>query len=213
MQYAPTKAHFLPLYVPVSNVDPSLIHLFMKEKIYVLPEDQPPFAAMEALVVEKVAQVAPIERGGAAFAMPSGLKSVPKALPVEQIPNRYALPKLPPKALAVLIHHPGPELLDDGLTIMLHKLCLATEADANLHVQLAGDMALYPWPAAWHPWAARLTLLLGWPAALLARHRVAEPFRVLRFASAKIIAAAHPAELEADRALKARLWAVIQEAR
>lgn len=204
-------------------VDPELVYLFLKEKVYVLPEDRP---KVEATPTPTPAEQA---RSTAASGVPepvaSGLKSVPVRPPAppappappvsasaQEGPPPYALPKLPARALAVLVHNPAGEL-EPALATMLGKLSTATEADTNLHVTLIGDMSRYSWPQAWHPWGARLTLLLGWPAELLARHRVAEPFRVLRFGAGSLIAGPHPAELEGDRALKAQLWAAIQSAK
>ena len=191
------------------DVDPSLLHLFLKETIYVLPEDRPALA-------EPVAQAAADATPAAEVATPpvKGLPSVPK-LPQVARPGgagQGELLQIPAKGFAILVHQPAGGL-DDALATMLQKLANATEPNADLHLHLAADMAAYPWPSAWHPWPAKLTLLLGWPPALLARHRVAEPFRLLNFAEARFIAAPHPAELEADRALKSQLWALIQQAR
>lgn len=199
-------------------VDPELVYLFLKEKVYVLPEDRPKVAAAPAQ--PPVEKPQPAQATPQPEAVPGGLKSVPVRPPAPPAPvaaappapDAYALPKLPARALALLVHHPAGEL-DEALRTMLGKLATATEADTNLHVTLVGDMSRYIWPQAWHPWGARLTLLLGWPADLLARHRVAEPYRVLRFGAGSLIAGPHPAELEGDRALKAQLWAAIQAAK
>jgi len=182
-------------------VSANLLHLFLKERIYVLPEDRPKPAEVQALPVAQPVVPQPTA------ASPSGLKSVPKA--PQTAPNPFALPKIPQKGLVVLVHNPAGSLTLE-LTAMLGKLATATEPMAELHVHLVGDMALYPWPQAWNPWPAKLTLLLGWPPDLLARYRVAEPFRALRFGPAAVIAAPHPADLEADRSLKAQLWSTIQ---
>lgn len=200
-------------------VDPELVYLFLKEKVYVLPEDRPKVEATPTPARAEQPQATPPP--AQAEAVGGGLKSVPvrpPAPPTAPAPvaplasDAYALPKLPARALAVLVHNPTGEL-DEALRTMLGKLAAATEADTSLHVTLVGDMSRYTWPHAWHPWGARLTLLLGWPAELLARHRVAEPFRVLRFGAGSLIAGPHPAELEGDRALKAQLWAAIQAAK
>lgn len=203
----------------LAPVDPELVYLFLREKVYVLPEDRPKGEAFVA-PVGKAEGVAPVVAKAApapVVAAPSALKSVPVRPPapvaaVHASPDAYTLPKLPARALAILVHNPE-GILDPALTAMLGKLAAATEPDTSLHVTLTGDMSRYPWPQAWHPWGARLTLLLGWPADLLARHRVAEPYRVLRFGTGSLIAGPHPAALEGDRTLKAQLWAAIQAAK
>ncbi len=195
------------------DVDPSLLHLLIKEPIYVLPEDRPAPQPEAASAAAPPVAAAP-EQGPLAVPAQGGLPSVPKLPAMAKAAGvaAGALPAVPARGLALLVHHPAGKL-EEPLATMLQKLALATEPNAELHLHLVGDMATYTWPQAWHPWAARLTLLLGWPPALLARHRVAEPFRLLTFASARVIAAPHPAELEADRGLKSKLWALIQEAK
>jgi hypothetical protein len=188
-------------------VTPDLLHLFLKEKIYVLPADRPKQAevSIEPVVAHPQAQPHVPQAPQAA-----GPKSVPKLPPVVvAAPSGTELPAIPPKGLVLLIHNPeGP--LDPALLTMLGKLATATEPNTALHVQLIGNMTQYPWPTAWNPWPAKLTLLLGWPAALLAKHRIAETNRILSFAGTTLIAAPHPQDLEADRALKATLWGLIQ---
>jgi hypothetical protein len=185
-------------------VEPELLALFIKEPIYVLPQDRPqvasqpsePSQAHTATLINKAEKPLPIGPPERADSTKPGV----------------ALPIILPKSLVLLVHHPDGKLPADQ-EAMIGKLALATEADTSLHHTLTGDMSTYPWPTAWNPWPARLTLLLGWPEGLLAKHRVSGHFQVLKFGATKVLAGPHPGQLEADKSLKAQLWAAIQAAK
>jgi len=226
----------------METLAPELLHLFLKETLYVVtdptktllkkPTNPEPsqvsvqVASQVSTEVSSLAQrvtssVASVNKAPAipalpatpaiAAANPGAIPALPATPGVAAAPAGPILPAFPPRALAILVHQPtGP--LAGPLHEMLQKLATAAEPNAALHVVLAQNMEPLPWPTTWHPWAPRLTLLLGWPAPLLARNRIAEPMQLLRFGTAKIIAAPHPADFCEDKAVKAQLWALIKSA-
>ena len=198
----------------MEKIDPSLLHLFITEPVYMTPE--PGVASMKpasfASITATAAQFDPIPAStrGTSSVTSLGKADAPIPTPSRKVPTLAGHGTMPLPVIAngilLLVHYTTPGTLPSDQALMLNKIAESLNFGPGQHTIEVGDVRRFAIAPGLAGCDAQLVIVIGAPDASIAGMGLVPAQKRYSYGQLDAVAMPSAAEMVADAKLRKALW-------